>query len=69
MTRSALCSVFAVVCACGSADGGAGESGSDTTAVDPGDPPYDRLSDWGFFEGALVDQQPAEGVILSLIHI
>ena len=29
----------------------------------PGDPPYEKLSDWGFFEGDLVDQRPAADVI------
>ncbi len=30
---------------------------------DPGDPPYDKLSDWRFFRGALADLQPADDVL------
>ncbi|MBC8071358.1 MAG: hypothetical protein IAG13_23735, partial [Deltaproteobacteria bacterium] len=30
---------------------------------DPGDPPYERLSDWGFFEGPLAELQPAADVL------
>lgn len=63
MTRWALSSVLVIASACGSGEGAAADSESSSTTVDPGDPPYDRLSDWGFFDGALVDQRPAEGVI------
>jgi len=30
---------------------------------DPGEPPYEILSDWGFFAGDLAAQEPADGVI------
>lgn len=56
MGRRARLLLFALgLAACGSDDAPPDD--------DPGDPPYDKLSDWGFFAGELVDQQPAEDVI------
>lgn len=55
MGRRASLLVFAAAFACGGDDA--------PPPYDPGDPPYEILSDWGFFEGDLVEQQPAEGVI------
>lgn len=42
---------------------GCGEEGPGEPAYDPGPPPYDILSDWRFFDGDLVDQQPVDDVI------
>jgi uncharacterized repeat protein (TIGR03806 family) len=37
--------------------------GCSTSEPELGDPPYELLSDYGFFEGDLADQQPAEHVV------
>ncbi len=55
MGRRASLLLLAIVSACGGDDA--------PPPHDPGDPPYEKLSDWGFFDGELVQQQPAEGVI------
>lgn len=39
-----------------------GGDGDDELPPPVGDPPYETLSDWRFFEGDLADLQPAEGV-------
>jgi len=41
----------------------AGCASDDGEDVDKGDPPYEKLSDYGFFEGPLVDMAPADGVV------
>jgi uncharacterized repeat protein (TIGR03806 family) len=53
--RASFIALLVVAAACG---------GDDAPPYDPGDPPYEKLSDWGFFEGDLVAQQPADDVIL-----
>lgn len=66
MTRHAISTGLLLCLGCGgAADGDDTEDSSDAgeTTADPGEPPYDVLSDWGFFEGELSAQQPAAGVI------
>lgn len=42
--------------------------GSDPAPYDPGDPPYEKLSDWRFFDGPLAQMQPAEGVYAYTVN-
>ncbi len=50
--RPRVLAVFAALVGCGS-----------EPEPDIGDPPYERLSDYGFFEGELAEMQPAEHVV------
>lgn len=55
-----LCSAALLLVACDDGDGGGGGA--------PAELPYDTLSEYGFFEGAMAEMRPAEGVVPFVVN-